>query len=501
MLTKNKNSFFLVTGGLLVGLILLNLVSRDIFHRFDLTDTKMYSLSQSSKSIVSEVDDLLTMKVYFSDNLPNELGNTRRFLQDILEEFSAHSSGNIRFFFHNPESDSELEQQAQKDGIQPVQMQVIENDKVEIKKVYLGMVLVFEDKKEVVPVIQSTSGLEYLISTKIKSLIEVDKKTIGLAHLDSDSEMKVDNLSAQLREHYSFKQINLSEQFDPNIDVVLITGAIDTLGSNVKDQLTNFLNNGKSILLTQSAVFTDIQAQQANVIHSDIFDFLSTYGIQIQPNLVLDEKCNSVNVQERRGIFLMNRPMEYPFFPIIQNFNQDEVVVSDLEQVLPFFASEIKLDTINQTHILETVSLFQTSNNSGLMENQFHLSPDPAQNPFLKILGQPGKTIAATSRLTNGGELMVVSDSKFLSDESGMSVPDNQTFILNAVDYLAGDDDLISLRSREITNRPLEELEDGTKKNWKFANLFLPSIFIIGFGFIRMRKEKQKSEILRQIYD
>ena len=167
MSVKNKNSFILYTSALVIGLILLNLISRNIFKRIDLTDNKMYSLSESSKNIVSKVDDILTMKIYFSENLPNELGNTRRFLQDILEEFSAYSNNNIRFYFHNPESDNDLKDQATKDGIQPVQMQVIENDKVEIKKVYLGMVLLFEDKKEAIPVIQTTAGLEYLISIEL----------------------------------------------------------------------------------------------------------------------------------------------------------------------------------------------------------------------------------------------------------------------------------------------------------------------------------------------
>ena len=164
MLTKNKNSFTLYAAGLVIGLVLLNLIARDIFKRFDLTDNSMYSLSSSSRKIVENLDDLLTMKVYFSDNLPNELGNTRRFLQDILEEYGAWSD-DVRFFFHNPESDTDLEEQARKDGIQPVQMQVIENDKVEIKKVYLGMVLLYENKKEVIPVIQTTAGLEYRSST------------------------------------------------------------------------------------------------------------------------------------------------------------------------------------------------------------------------------------------------------------------------------------------------------------------------------------------------
>ena len=74
MQIKNKNSFLIFSGGLILGLILLNITARDIFHRFDLTDNKMFSLSPSSLSILSKLNDRLTMKVYFSENLPNELG-------------------------------------------------------------------------------------------------------------------------------------------------------------------------------------------------------------------------------------------------------------------------------------------------------------------------------------------------------------------------------------------------------------------------------------------
>ena len=189
MLIKNKNSFILYIAGLTVALVLLNLISRDNFFRFDLTDNKKFSLSQSSEAIISKLDDRLTIKVYFSDDLPSELGNTRRFLQDILEEYQALAN-DVSFFFHDPESDTELEEQARKDGIQPVQMQALENDQMVVKKVYLGMVLLFENKKEIIPLIQSTAGLEYMISTKIKSLINLNKKTIGLMHLSIDDKPK-----------------------------------------------------------------------------------------------------------------------------------------------------------------------------------------------------------------------------------------------------------------------------------------------------------------------
>jgi len=518
MQINNKNSFLIFSSGLLLGLILLNITGRDLFHRFDLTDNKMFTLSPSSKSILSKLDDRLTMKVYFSENLPNELGNTRRFLQDILEEYRAKSD-EISFYFHNPESDQELEEQARKDGIQPVQMQVIENDKVEIKKVYLGMVLLFENKKEVLPVIQSTAGLEYMISTKIKSLINIDKKSVGLAHLNPDNAIKTDNLSAQLSQHYNFRTIDLKTKIPDNLDVLLVTAAVDTLDSTVVENLNSFLNSGKRLFIAQSGINTNIQTQQADPIQSDIFEFLSKYSLQLQKNLVLDAKCGNVQVQERRGIFLMNRPMEYPFFPIVDSFNSSEIVVSDLEQVLPFFPSEIRIDTLENDKVAGAVPLFTSSNNSGIMEQNLMISPDPQQNPFIRMLGQKAKILSATSKLINGGELMLVSDSRFFSDDGGMSVEDNLVFLMNAVDYLAGDQDLISLRSREITSRPLdilqltddearsysqnerEKLENSTKKRWKYANMLLPSVFIIGFGFFRMRREKNQSEMLKQIYD
>ena len=86
MLVRNKNSFTVYMSVLIGVLLLLNLIGRNWYKRFDLTDNKMYSLSKSSENVVEKIDDLLTMKVYFSDDLPGELSNTQRFLQDLLED-------------------------------------------------------------------------------------------------------------------------------------------------------------------------------------------------------------------------------------------------------------------------------------------------------------------------------------------------------------------------------------------------------------------------------
>jgi len=502
MLVKNKNSFTVYMSVLVGVLLLLNLIGRNWYKRFDLTDNKMYSLSKSSENVVEKIDDLLTMKVYFSDDLPGELSNTQRFLQDLLEEYEAKSD-NIRFFFTNPESNDQLEEEARKDGIQPVQMQVVEDDKLEIKRVYLGMVLLYEDKKETIPVIQTATGLEYLITTKIKTLVNTDKKTIGIANLSKSIDIKTENLSNQLRQHHITRPVELSNEglIDENIDVLLVSGATDTLDSVTVSNLSSFLDSGRGVFFAQGGVTTDMQTQQASVINSNVFTFLNSYGLNVNQNLVLDKSCGRVQVQQQMGFIRMNVPMDYPFLPVVKNFNEQELVVSGLEQIHLFFPSEIVLDTALNQNVAGVIDLFKSSNKSGIMSGRYILSPDPKNNPFLQNLNQRSKVLGASSRLVSGGELIVVADSKFLSDDAGMSVPENMVFLMNAVDYLAGEKELISLRSREITNRPLDEIEDGTRTRWKWANVLLPSLLIAGFGMYRSKREKDKAEILKQIYE
>ena len=274
MIDKMKNFDFkksvLVPGLLLFTMLFLfNAISNNYFFRLDLTDNKMYSLSASSKSVVKQVDDLLTMKVYFSDDLPGEYANNRRYLQDLLEEFEAISDGNIRFEFFRPEDDQNIEQEAQKAGIMPVQMQVVENDKMEVKRVLMGMVILYEDKKEVLPVIQTTTGLEYEITTKIKKLVETNKPVVGIAVLESQSD-QFQTIRNVLNQRYSARSINFSEKIPSDINAVLMAGVSDSLSLDENKNLTDYLERGGNLFLTQNRIKTNLQVQQAFPIESDL---------------------------------------------------------------------------------------------------------------------------------------------------------------------------------------------------------------------------------------
>ena len=110
-----------------------------------------------------------------------------------------------------------------------------------------------------------------------------------------------------------------------------------------------------------------MQIQQATPINSNIFGFLKSYGLNVNQNLVLDKSCGRVQVQQQMGFIRMNVPMEYPFLPIIKKFNDQELVVSGLEQIHLFFPSEISLDTALSNSVAGVVDLFSSSNRSSIM--------------------------------------------------------------------------------------------------------------------------------------
>ena len=137
------------------------------------------------------------------------------------------------------------------------------------------------------------------------------------------------------------------------------------------------------------------------------------------------------------------------------------------------------------------------------MQGNYNLSP--IQNPAFEQLNQPGKLVAALSSVTSmetGGvsQILLISDSQFFSDDAGASVPENSIFAHNAVDYLLGDSELMLLRSREITTRPLEEIEDGARTRLKWINILLPSLLVIGLGFFRWKMEAKRAKSIEEIY-
>lgn len=497
--------------------VLLNLVSRSNFFRIDATDGGLYKLSDSSKDVISKLEQPLTAKVFFSGELPGPYANSRRYLQDLLEEYEAYADGNFRFEFVNPDKDTKAQEQARNANIPPIQLQALENDKMEIKNVYMGMVMNYRDKREAIPVIQSTQGLEYNITATIKKLTATGLKTIGLISEDNE-EVSTQNLGQFLEQLYSVRQTSLSHPIDPDIQVILMNGRTDSLKSEELYNLDQFLLRGGRLFIGQGSVRDFLQQGFAMEIRSNIFPFLEHFGLKIGKDLLVDRSCSQIQVQSQQGIFVFRNAIDYPPFPLIKKFNKEHPITSNAALSRLFFVSEITRPVPDDAGGVLT-PLMYTSDQTGMLQGPFY-QIQPSQNPLMNVFPFPSKIVAALSEgnvksyfaddttfnrrenfISSGStQIVLVTDNQFFNDRRAGGADENVDFILNTVDYLSNDRELIALRARNVKMQPLETLADGTRNTLKWVNFLLPAALVMVFGGISWRRQLVKRKILEDLY-
>jgi gliding-associated putative ABC transporter substrate-binding component GldG len=502
-------------------LLVLNLISVNLFARLDLTEGKVFSLSKASKDVVRSLDDRLIIRMYFTKDLPPPYNSHARYLKDQLEEYQAYAGGKLKLEMIDPaEQDKELE--AQRYGIPPLQVNALEDDKIEIKKVYMGLVLLFEDKKEVIPVVQSVSGLEYEITSAIKRLSSRVLPSIGfLVGKDGpDLDTDLTFLSQALTHQYKVVKINLDQgdKIGANVRVLVILGPKIKLSGYEKYWIDQFLMRGGKLAWLLNHIQVDIQQGTAERQDLKLEDFLENYGIRINDDLVIDLQCNRIGVAQRQGPYTVQNIINYPFFPMATEFDQNSLIVKDLGTVCFNFASSLD-SSLASARGIRFDPIIRSSKNSGVQTEPFDINPFREFGPGDFARG--GRILAATlqgrfksnfadqdlseieqevgfvdSVLTESPEtrMVVAADADFITDRN-LRGTDNLAFFLNMVDWLSQDEALIAIRSKEVAPRPLKEISAGAKKAIKYGNTFGLPLLVILFGVIRWQvRRRVKSE-------
>src|ERR1041385_7798002 len=174
---KSLLNFILLTIGILV---LVNILSDSYFFRFDFTADGRYTLSNATKDILKAVKQPITVKAFFSENLPPDIAKTKRDFRDLLIEYANRSKGKVVYSFINPNEKEELEQQAAQSGVQPVMINVRDKDQMKQQKAYLGAVVQMGERSEVIPFMQPGAAMEYALSSNIKKLSVTQKPIVGI---------------------------------------------------------------------------------------------------------------------------------------------------------------------------------------------------------------------------------------------------------------------------------------------------------------------------------
>lgn len=524
MANKNLKTQTLTRVGIVaVILILLNIVSVRLFGRLDLTKNNLFTLSDASKNLVKNLDDRLTIKAYFTEELPAPYNNIRRSVLDQLNEYKAYSKGNLQFEFIDP-SGEKGEQEAQQQGIQPVQVQVIDNEQMQVKKAYMGMVLLYDDKKEVLPVIQNTSTLEYDLSSTIKRLTGKSQKKI--AFLTGQGEPALQELQRTqqlLGKQYEVQTADVTkgQPIGPDVAALIVMAPKSEFSEPAKYQLDQYIMNGGKVAFLLNKVDADLQQRFGRVVELKLEDMLENYGLRINPDLVRDGQCAPINIVQQQGGFSIQSQVQFPYIPIVSTVNKDNMIVKSLQSIVMYFVSSI--DTTNlASRGLKGEILLRSSKQSGRQTQVFFFDPMAQYTPEMfneqhiplaaVVTGRfksfyagkplPQDTSAGSiAPMGNAAEqspdtrIILVGDGDFAKDQF-MGGRDNLTFFANMVDYLVDDAGLITIRSKDVSLPPLEQVSDGRKKAYKFGNMLLPSLLVVGFGLLRWRMRKTKRKAL-----
>ena len=505
-------------------LVLLNLISVRIFGRLDLTKNNLYTLSDASKQFMRNLDDRVTIKAYFTEDLPSPYNMNRREVLDELNEYKAYSRGNLQYEFIDPTGEK-AEQEAQQQGIQPVKVQVVKEDKFEVKRAYMGMVILYADKKEVLPVIQNTSTLEYDISSTIKRLTSKSQKKIGF--LTGQGEPNLSELSRVqqlLSKQYQVTTVDVSKgkPVPTDISALIVMAPTQRFSEPDKYQIDQYVMTGGKVAFLINKVDANLQQRFGRTTEVNIEDLLENYGLRINPDLVRDSRCASVSIVQQQFGFNIQSQVPFPYLPIASDFNKDNMMVKDLQGIILFFASSI--DTANlAAKNLQGEILMRSSKESGRQTGFFMF--DPLQRYQREDFSEKGIPLAAvvygqfksfyagkalprdTSagaqqpdssrfiRMSPPGRIVLVGDGDFARDQY-LGNKDNLTFFANMVDYLVDDAGLITIRSKDVSMPQLEQVSDGTKKMLKYGNLALPPLLILGYGLFRWRVRKARKKMM-----
>ncbi|MCC6866367.1 MAG: Gldg family protein [Ignavibacteria bacterium] len=519
-------------------LVVLNIIAIKFFHRWDLTPNNIYTLSDASKQIVSKLDDKLVIKAYFTDNLPSPYNNNRRYLQELLDDYRSASNGKINYEIISPSDQEELEKEAQKYGIQPVQVQTVKNDRAEALKAYMGMVLLYGGKQEAIPFVGNTENLEYDITGVINRLTLPELKKIGVLSGDGMPGVdKIGKVNQYLTKFYNVTNIDASKNNPIPADVKTLIvfspkapqqnqmmgqqqqAPPPVVPENIKFAIDQYIMNGGRVifLLSKINVSSQQQFQIAQVVSTGLEDMLEGYGAKVNKTIITDKECAFIQVPVQQGPLQMYTQIPFPYYPKIVNINRDIPSFANIGQVFLGFTSDLDLNAagtkgVKVTPLLTTSPKTGVANEFAIVQASGQMLPDSMFKAKDLVVGAiydgvfksfyNGKSIPSDTAAGSNpppttvkpespvSKIIVLGNGDFPQDD--FRGPDESLlFFANMIDYMSDDAGLSQIRSKDANPKPLDSIEDSTRTIVKYGMLVGPPLLVLIYGLFRWNKRKK----------
>jgi ABC-type uncharacterized transport system involved in gliding motility auxiliary subunit len=496
---KHENLIYSAIG--LAALFLILVAGNYLFSlstfRIDLTEGNIYTLSDGTKKILRGLDAPVKLKLYISrgnEGMPVQLRSFAQRVEDLAREFKSIAGSKLVIELYDPKPDSEDEEAAQLDGIEPQQL-------FSGEQFYLGLAVSQLDRKQGIPTlsVQRERLLEYDLARAIARVGTTERPVIGLMsalpvlgeRFNPMTRQSADPwvIASELKRDFEVKQVSLlSETIDPSIKTLLLIHPRDVPEATeyALDQFV--LRGGKLIAFVDPFAYFDQQqgpmpGMGGGGTSSSLPRLFKAWGVEMNPGKVLADMVFASGAGQRYTptVLTLNRTA----------LNRDEVATSQVETLLYAFGGAFEVKPVDG---LQVVELVKSSPNSMMVDNVVAsvsgdaatkgFKPDNKSRPLaLRLTGKfktaftegppkPNDPKAPPPKegLKQGaGEnsVILVADVDMLNDGAAVDVQEvfgrrvvvpsngNLAFAQSLVEQFAAGDALTSLRSRADAFRPL----------------------------------------------
>jgi len=514
---------------ILLIVIFLNIFSLYVYHRFDVTKSKAYSLSAATKNVINQLEAPVKIRLFFSKNLPPELEDIKRYTKDLLGEYQTYSNGNIYYELINSASEERFKAEAERANIPPRMIEIYDNNSVKLQEIFMGVAILYQERHDLISFINDTAGLEFKITNMLQGMINPRERHIAYFQPLTEEE-SINDPDLQVPENvYVLYQIvnetaiiDRTDLFMPlphSTDLLIVNAVRDSLHFVQLYNIDQFIMRGKPVIIFSDRYTADLNITPAELFDNNLLDMLRFHGIYIKPNLVLDASCMQISINRTQNGVIVPIDFNYPFFPRLKTYADSVSVVYNLGVVNSFYASEVHY----ARKVLVNTPLVMTSNVSSEIGGNsidtdyrryanidygrtFNHPSKPIMSMFTGDLSSyfSDKSVRTNDYLskTEYGTIVVCGTTSLLQNDLLSSFPANIAIIQNLIDYLTGQEDYIYMRNRNITYCPLKEISDVEKNAVKYINLGLPFclllIFAVIFKIVFVHHQKTIAKLKRE---
>ena len=395
VMKENKSKALKQLGIVFLAIIVINLINNFFFKRFDLTQDKRYTLSETTLNIIESVESPLYIEVYLEGNFPPEFKRLQNETKQLLEEFTAYNS-NIIFNFKNPIEKEETRVEKMKEfyakGMQPLSITVEDKGKQSQEVVFPWAQATYGDKFTKVAllknlmgasteqkVISSVQHLEFGFAEAINKISKEKQKKIAVIKGNGEVlEPFMADFLRTVKESYYIgpftldsvaKQPTQTLEALKKYDLAVIAKPTEAFTEEEKQVLDQFIMNGGKTLWLVDAVSADMDSlynETGTILASqrelNLTDMFFKYGIRINPLLVKDEYATPIKLASgNQGSETQMQEYTWKFAPFIYPTSTNPIV-KNMEGIKFEFASPIEIlkNDIKKTVLLSSSEYSKT---------------------------------------------------------------------------------------------------------------------------------------------